>query len=265
MATVGEIYAALDNWAPFSVQMDFDNAGFLVGRGDREVTKILVALDMTGEVVEEAARWGAQLIVSHHPVIFHPVKAVTDKTAAGRVLLALAEGRIAAICAHTNLDAVQGGVNDCLARALELGDVAQLHQDGVLPDGNPYGVGRVGTAHRPGLSPAEYAAHVKERLSAASVRYADGGRPVARVAVGGGSCGSMLADALAAGCDTFVTADVKYDVFLQAKALGLNLLDAGHFATENVVCPPLADFLAGRFPQIEVRVSTVHKEVYAGV
>ena len=88
---------------------------------------------------------------------------------------------------------------------------------------------------------------------------------MARVAVGGGSCGSMLADALAAGCDTFVTADVKYDVFLQAKALGLNLLDAGHFATENVVCPPLADFLAGRFPQIEVRVSTVHKEVYAGV
>lgn len=265
MATVTEIYAALDSWAPFSVQMDFDNAGFLVGHGDREVTKILVALDITEEVAAEAARRKAQLIVAHHPVIFHPVKGVTDGTVTGRVLLALVERGIAAICAHTNLDAVGGGVNDCLARALGLKDISQLHQDGTLPDGSPYGVGRVGTAHRLGMSPADYAAFVKERLSAASVRYADGGKPVQKVAVGGGSCGSMLEDALAAGCDTFVTADVKYDVFLRAKALGLNLLDAGHYATENVVCPPLAEYLAGRFPEIEVEVSAVHKEVYSGV
>ena len=265
MATVSEVYEALNGWAPFEIQMDFDNAGFLVGRGNREATKILVALDITQDVACEAADWGAQLVVSHHPVIFHPVRSVTDADPTGRILLELMEKGVAAICAHTNLDAAQGGVNDCLAQALALTQVGQLHQDGVLDDGTPYGIGRVGVAHKPDLSPGEYAAYVKERLGAASVRYADGGKPVAKVAVGGGSCGSMLEDALKAGCDTFVTADVKYDVFLQAKALGINLLDAGHFATENVVCPSLVKFLTEKFPGVEVRLSQRHREAYFGV
>ena len=265
MAAVKEIYEALNLWAPFGIQMDFDNAGFLVGRKNREVKKILVSLDITAEVAREAVEWGAQLVVSHHPVIFHPVKSVTDEDNTGRTLLELVEGRVAAICAHTNLDAAQGGVNDCLAQALELSHVEQLHQDGVLPDGAPYGIGRVGLAHREGLSAGEYAAYVKEQLKAASVRYVDSGRPVSKVAVGGGSCGSMLEDALAAGCDTFVTADVKYDTFLLAKALGINLMDAGHFATENVVCPNLVGFLMEGFPEVEVRLSQCHREVYSGV
>ena len=265
MATVREIYGALDRWAPFSIQMDFDNAGFLVGRGELETGKALVSLDITLPVVQEAARLGAGLIVSHHPVIFQPVRRLTGDDPTGAVLLALAEEGIAAICAHTNLDAAAGGVNDCLARALELTQVGQLHQDGLLPDGSPYGIGRVGQVHRPGLSAGAYAAFVKEKLGAASVRWEDAGRPVSRVAVGGGSCGSMLEDALAAGCDTFVTADVKYDVFLRARALGLNLLDAGHYATEAVVCPALVRFLSEQFPSLEVVLSQVHKEVYSGV
>ena len=265
MAAVKEVYQALSGWAPFEIQMDFDNAGFLVGRGDREVTKILVALDITLEVAREAADWGAQLVVSHHPVIFHPARSVTDGDPTGRILLALIESKTAAICAHTNLDAAQGGVNDCLAQTLGLTQIQQLHQDGVLEDGTAYGIGRVGQAHRAGLSAGEYAAYVKQQLDAASVRYVDGGKAVTKVAVGGGSCGSMLEDAIRTGCDTFVTADVKYDTFLQAKALGLNLMDAGHFATENVVCPGLADFLSEQFPQVQVRLSESHKEVYAGV
>ena len=86
-----------------------------------------------------------------------------------------------------------------------------------------------------------------------------------QVAVGGGSCGSMLHEAVESGCDTFVTADVKYDVFLEAKALGLNLLDAGHYATEQVVCPALVDFLQKEFPAVQVRLSEVHREVYESV
>ena len=265
MATVKDIYSVLDGWAPFGTQLDFDNAGFLAGRGDREVGKVLVALDITGEVVEEAADWGAELIVSHHPVIFQPVRSVTDETLTGQVLLALLERGVAAICAHTNLDAAHGGVNGCLARALELTGIGQLHQDGVDAQGRPYGIGRVGTVHRPGLSAGQYAAFVKERLQAACVRYVDGGRPVQRVAVGGGACGSMMEDALAAGCDTFVTADLKYNHFLDAQAMGLNLLDAGHFPTENVVCAPLVGRLSKALPQVEVRLSQVHREVYAAL
>ena len=265
MATVREIFQELDRWAPFETQMDFDDAGFLVGRGDREVRKILVSLDITEAVAEEAAAWGADLIVSHHPVIFHPVKRLTDETPTGRTLLALAERGVAAICAHTNLDAAQGGVNVCLAQALELTELEQLCQDGVDRNGQPYGVGRVGLCHAAGLSAGEYAAFVKEKLSAAGVRFADGGKPVRRVAVGGGSCGSMLSDALAAGCDTFVTADVKYDQFLEAKALGLTLMDAGHYATENVVCPKLVQYLALKFPGIPIQLSQVHREAYGCV
>ena len=262
MAAVKEIYQALDQWAPFETQMDFDNAGFLVGRGDRQVDKVLVALDITLEVAKEAAEAGCQLIVSHHPVIFHPVRTITDGDPTGRILLELAERGVAAVCAHTNLDAAQGGVNDCLAQALGLTQVEQLHQDGVDREGRPYGIGRVGQAHCPGLAAGEYAAFVKEKLGAASVRFADGGKPVRRVAVGGGSCGSMVADALAAGCDTFVTADVKYDQFLEAKALGITLMDAGHYATENVVCPKIVQYLSLKFPGIPMQIAQNHREAY---
>ncbi len=256
MAAVKDVFQALDRLAPFGTQLDFDNAGFLAGRSEREVRKILVALDITQAVAEEAGRWGADLIVSHHPVIFHPVKAVTDRDETGRVLLALIENRISAICAHTNLDAAQGGVNDRLAAALELASPVPFEGEHI---------GRMGQAHRRGLPVREYAAFVKDRLNAAGVRFVDGGRPVEQVAVGGGSCGSMLHEAVESGGDTFVTADVKYDVFLEAKALGLNLLDAGHYATEQVVCPALVDFLQKEFPAVQVRLSEVHREVYESV
>lgn len=109
MAVVRDIYESIDKIAPFDTQEGFDNAGFLVGHGDREVRRLLVALDITPEVAAEAVGRGAELIVSHHPVIFRPVKSVTDATVTGRVLMALLEGGVAAICAHTNLDAATEG------------------------------------------------------------------------------------------------------------------------------------------------------------
>ena len=263
MATVREIYQYLDGLAPFSLQMDFDNAGFLVGRGDRQVKKLLVALDITQEVAEEAVELGAELIVSHHPVIFHPAKSVTDGDPDGRILLTLIEGGVAAICAHTNLDAVTGGVNDALAQALGLTQIEQLHQDGVDPAGRPYGIGRVGAvAGAPKYAP-EFAAFVKEALGANGVRYVDARRPVRRVAVGGGACADMLREALALGCDTFVTADVKYNGFLDAKALGVNLIDAGHYPTEQVVVPVLAKWLRRGFPKAEIFTTKRHREVFS--
>ena len=265
MTKVINVCQCIDAFAPFETQWDLDNSGFQVGRRDREVTRILVSLDITREVVEEAAQLDAQLIVAHHPVIFHPVKSVIDGAPTGEILLALIEHKIAAICAHTNLDAACGGVNDCLAEALELTEIGQLQQAGVDAQGRPYGIGRVGTVHRPGLSAREYAAFVKEKLGSACVRVVSGGKPVQKVAVGGGACGSMLEDVVAQGCDTFVTSDLKYNQFLDAKALGLNLLDAGHFPTENVVCGPMARWLSEAFPRVEVRLSEVHREVYKSV
>ena len=263
MPNVMEIYRYLDTMAPFALQMDFDNAGFLVGHGDREVQKVLVSLDITEEVVAEAVEQGAQLIVSHHPVIFHPARSLTDGDPTGRVLLALIEGGLAAICAHTNLDAVQGGVNDALATALGLTKLEQLHPDGVDSLDRPYGIGRVGVREGVPVYLPAFAQEVKSALNAAAVRYVDARRPVRRVAVGGGACGDMLSDAVKLGCDTFVTADVKYNVFLDAKALGVNLIDAGHYPTEQVVCPVLERWLKSGFPGLEVVQSAVHREVCA--
>ena len=141
MATVNEIYALLDQKAPFRTQLGFDNAGFLVGHGEQTVTNVLVALDITPEVIEEAIERGGQLIVAHHPVIWDKLGRVTDESVTGRKILTLIEHGIAAICAHTNLDAAQGGVNDALAQAVGLIDPVPLEVDGTDENGLPYGWG----------------------------------------------------------------------------------------------------------------------------
>lgn len=259
--TVKQVFDFLQEKAPFDLQLDFDNAGFLVGRSSQPVSRILLALDITTPVIEEAKACGAQLVVSHHPVIWGGAKSVTDQTVMGQKILALAEYRIAAICAHTNLDAVAGGVNDALAVRLGLSEIGQLHQDGLDGEGRAYGIGRTGFVSEQSLY--DFAQKVKERLGSHGVRLVDGGKPVHKVAVGGGACASMLPDVIAMGCDTFVTSDVKYDGFLDAKALGINLIDAGHFPTENVVCPVLKDWLTQRFPQVQVGISQRHQEVFS--
>ena len=264
MSTVKDVFQIIDRAAPFETQLSFDNAGFLVGHGDQPVDNILVALDITLEVIEEARELGAQLIVSHHPVIFFPVKSITDGDPVGRKLLALTQYGISAICAHTNLDAARDGVNDCLARKAGLTEIELLNEGGTDRNGSPYGIGRIGML-RDGASMGleEYARFIKEALEANGVRYVDAGRPVHRVAVGGGACADMMGEALAKGCDTFVTSDVKYDGFLDAKALGLNLIDAGHFPTENVVVPALAVLLTRELPGVQVSCSARHREVFS--
>ena len=126
--------------------------------------------------------------------------------------------------------------------------------------GRPYGIGRVGELTQT-MPLSDYLSFLKRNLAPNGIRYVDAGRPVRRVAVGGGACANMVEDALAKGCDTFVTSDVKYDGFLDAKALGINLVDAGHFPTENVVCPTLVEWLRAEFPDLIVEKSRLHREV----
>lgn len=255
MATLREVEQAIFALAPKELAEEWDNVGLLVGRTSREVTRVLVALDVTEWVAEEAIDLGANLIVSHHPVMncaWSPVQSVRDDNPQGRLLLRLVEKGVGCICMHTNLDKARGGVNDALAARLGLEAAA-------LPEGGD-GILRVGSVKE--KSCTELAALVKQRLGAGSVRFLDTGRTIRRVAVGGGACGGYFRAAAAAGCDALVTADVKYDQFLDAKAIGLCLMDAGHFPTENVVCPVLADYLRGCFPGVEVAVSRRHREVF---
>ncbi|MCD8088119.1 MAG: Nif3-like dinuclear metal center hexameric protein [Oscillospiraceae bacterium] len=248
MATVQEIFTALAQKAPVEGKLDFDNVGLLVGRGSREVHRVLTALDIVDEVIDEAVAMGADLIVSHHPLFFD-LKAVTDATWTGSRALTLAENRIAAICMHTNLDAAEGGVNDALMAALGGYVTGQLDQAS--------SIGRIGMLA--GEMPfSQFLPQVKSALASNGLRYHDAGRPVKKLAVCGGSGGGEIALAYQAGCDTYVTADVKYDQFLEAKYLGINLIDADHFCTENVVVPVLTGWLKEAFPGLEVHIAQSH-------
>lgn len=263
MTTVQQIYDCLNAKAPFSLQESWDNSGLNVGDPVREVKRILVALDITDAVIEEAVKENADLIVSHHPLIFSALKHVTlnpdDLT--GRKVWNLAKAGISAICCHTNLDAVEGGVNTALAQSLELKNITQLSQCGTDEEGRPYGFGRIGTLEKE-MNLTDFLPRVQNALMPHGLRYVDGGKMVHRVAVGGGACGGFMLDAWKAGCDTFVTSDLKYNQFLDAKELGLNLIDAGHFPTENIILPTLTGWLTEAFPQLTVIVSAVHGEVF---
>lgn len=253
MTTVSEIEHMLFTWAPHELAESWDNVGHLVGDPQRPVTRVLVALDITPAVAEEAVACGAQLIVSHHPVMNvrwheHEMQTLRSDTRLGSLLTALTRGGISAICMHTNLDAADGGVNDILAQKLGLTGVFSLSEEKI---------GRVGTLSAE-LPLEQFMANVVQSLGCGALRYHDAGKRVHRVAVGGGACGGYIPRALALGCDTFVTADLRYNDFLDTP--GLNLIDAGHFPTEDLVCGEIVRRLSEAFPQLSVTKSAVHHD-----
>ncbi len=254
MPTVREIEQALFELAPGEAAMEWDNVGHLLGDPDQAVERVLVALDITEGVADEAIASGCQLIVAHHPIMncrWTPVQNIRDDTFQGHLFLKLLRNNVSAICMHTNLDIAWGGVNDALAQRLELVDPGPLCENGL---------GRVGE-YPESVALADYVRFVCHALGCNGLRYADAGKPVRRVAVGGGACGEFEDDAIRAGCDTFVTADLSYHQFLDAAGKGINLIDAGHFPTEDPVCEKVITYLTDRFPELAVSKSASHKEV----
>jgi dinuclear metal center YbgI/SA1388 family protein len=258
MTRVADILQYIESIAPGYMKESWDNVGLLCGSKRTPVTKILVALDPFENVCREAAEWGAELIVTHHPLIFQPPKSVTDETSVGRAIMTLCSFGISAINAHTNLDCTPGGVNDVLAAKLGLENLQVISPAGTNEEGLPYGLLRCGDIPEQPLE--NFLSSVKAKLGCNGLRYVNSGKPVSKVAVGGGSCAGAMLDALAAGCDTFVTADVRYNQFWDAQDLGLNLIDAGHFQTENPVIPVLAEKIAAAFPEVTVKISETHAD-----
>ena len=250
--TVADVAAALNTVAPFDTQMEWDNCGLLVGDPSREVTRVLVALDATNEVIREAVRKGAQAVAAHHPVIFHPVK----RFLAGDPAYEAAAAGVAVLAAHTCFDMAPQGVNRALADALGLTAAASLWQEG------DRSLGLVGELPRP-MAAAELAAWVEKALGLPGgfVRYSlsqgdNPQGPVRRVAVCGGAGADYLAEAGALGCGCYITGDVRHHEFLEARRLGILLMDAGHYATENIAMASLRDQLAAALPGAEIILSS---------
>ncbi|MGN1098555.1 MAG: Nif3-like dinuclear metal center hexameric protein [Clostridia bacterium] len=217
---------------------DYDNPGLLAGRKNREISKVLLCLDCDRFVVDEAVREGAQLIISHHPVIFGGIKSVTDQDPDGETLLSAIENGISIYCAHTNLDSCPGGLTDYLCEKLNLTPLEPI-------EGND---GRI-CAPREGLRLLELCSKIKEVLNLEVVSTtAQMNRPVKRVAVCNGSGGSMAGAARAKGADVYITGDVKYHQLREFYlAENFEYIEVSHYDSEKIVTELLFDRLKERF------------------
>lgn len=232
--TVNNIYDFIDGIAPFCKQCEWDNSGLIVGGPDKTVTKIGVVLDITDKAVAAAKELGVDLIVSHHPVIFRATKCILSDSPA----YLLASNGISAICAHTSLDCAKGGVNDVLAKTLGFENAYSITEEGEAA------ILRVAETNP--LSGEELAKLTAEKLNT-GVRLADSGKMITKIAFCGGAGGDFINEAVAAGCDAYITGDASHHEFLEALECSLTLIAAGHFETENPVVPDLAKKIKGEF------------------
>lgn len=237
MTTINEILTFFEGFAPTDSAMDFDNVGLLVGDKKSKVTKALVSLDITGEVVSEAQKLGCELIISHHPVIFNPLKRLDSNSAP----YLLAKYGISALCMHTNLDLSENfGVNICLANAIGVKNTVKSDKGECL---------FVGELEKE-TEMKSFAENVKSALDCNGLRYTDVKKSIKKVAVSSGAGGSEIFAAAQIGADVFVTGEIKHHEINAANELCINIVDAGHFKSEDIVILPLINKLSDNFSDV---------------
>ncbi len=247
MTTVNDIYKYIDTFAPFDTAEEWDNVGILVGDGNSSVHRALLALDITNEVLEEAERLSAQLVISHHPIIFRPIKRLT---ALSPVYKAASLG-ISCLCAHTNLDKSEShGVNTALAAAAELSNFRKND------DGEILFLGETDKA----VSAMELALRLKNNLNADGLVYTDVCSNICRVGLCSGGGGSEVYAAVKAGCNAFITGEIKHHELLFANESNMSVFVLGHFVSEDVVIEPLRKLLESEFPETEFFKSAVFND-----
>ena len=252
---VNELTDWLERKFPASVAEDWDNVGLLTGDDENQVSHVFLALDLTEEVLDEAIRAGADMIVTHHPMIFSGVKKINNHSFTGRKILRLVRHGISYYAMHTNYDIL--GMADLSAGYLELSDIRVLSTTGEK-DGEPIGFGRVGNL--PGkLTLRDYALLVKKNLKLSDVKvYGNLEQVVKTAAVCTGSGKSMISDVLAAGADVYVTGDIDHHTGIDAVAQGLAIIDAGHYGTEYIFMEDMKGRLEKAFPKLTVSCAKVN-------
>jgi dinuclear metal center YbgI/SA1388 family protein len=233
--TTEDILKYTETFAPVATALDFDNCGILVGDKDKKITKAIVALDITHSVVKEAVSKNAQLIISHHPVIFNPLKRVNK----GSVVYELVKNDITALCLHTNLDiSPEFGVNTELAKALK------IKNGGFAGDTFAY----IGEIEKP-VTAYEFAQMTKNVLDCKGLRYTDK-QVVKKVCVSSGAGAEEIFTAVENGCDLFLTGEMKHHLFIEAMNMNIAVVEVGHFKSEDVVIAPLVERLSQQFPSV---------------
>lgn len=236
---ISDVMRIIEDYAPTSLAEDFDNVGLLVGDEGIEVTGALLSLDVDLGVAAEAKARGANLIISHHPIIFDPVKSITANTPMGRCLMFLIQNEISVYCAHTNLDSAAGGLNDLIAALLEL-----EHTEPIKDNGSGEGLGRVGTLAQP-LTMEALAGSLKKKFKVPFIRYSGGANDVvSRAAVCSGGGGGLLEYISQTHADVYITGDLKYNDARAAAAQGINIIEVSHYDSE-ILAPQLFEKILG--------------------
>ena len=252
---LNDFIAAMDTIAPRELAAPWDNPGLLIGIEKQDITKVLVALDCSVATAKEAIDWGADLLLTHHPVFFGGVKRIApdDPDTEGAYLLI--RNGIGLFAAHTNLDSAEGGVNDCLAEALDLRHIEKLPPDDM---------GRIGLLSSP-MAFVDFARMVEEKLSTRVRINGEAAAPVRRIAMVGGSAAEELFAAKAAGADVFITGEMKHHLAIQAAALGLFIIEAGHYETEKVVLQPLINRLQVLSDDVQYKLTRSESACLRGI
>ena len=231
MATVKDIYDFIDSIAPFNTQEEWDNSGLLVGNKNAEITKILFALDVTTDVINQAIEFGAELIITHHPVIFNPVSNVLSDS----LIYMLINNNISIICAHTNYDKAIDGVNDILCKIVGFDSFTKVENTCL----------NIGSFEKE-MSTTNFINHIKSVLNCV-IRYNCIDKDIKTVAVCSGSGSDYLQLAKELKCDALLTGDASHHAFLDADEMGIVLVAAGHFETENLAMKPLMNKIYKEF------------------
>ena len=246
---VRDITEAIEAFAPLRIQEDWDNSGLCIGSPDQEVSGVLLGFDCTPELVREAEACGADMIVTHHPLIFGGIKKIRPEDPVGRTILLSARAGIAVYAAHTNADKVIGGVSGAMARRLGLEDIEVLDEEA-----EGIGLGAAGNLPRP-MECGEFVEYVKERFALKVVRCSHPlDIPVSRVAMCGGSGSSLIGKAECSGAQAYICGDISYHHFFTSK--DFMVMDIGHFEGEVDIVDILFSLLRKNFPNFAVRISS---------
>ena len=251
---ISEISDIIESYAPGMLAEDYDNVGLLLGNGEREAKKVLLSLDVDEFVAEEAVRWGADMIVCHHPIMFSPIKKITSETSEGRCILKLIENKIALYAAHTNLDSAKGGLNDLMCEILSLENCSPLSGD------SDTGIGRVGDLPYE-MTLGELAERVKELFSLDCVRYSGAAnRKVKTIALCSGGGGSLVYDAVSSGADVYISGDLKYNNVRDLVFSGMGFVEIPHYSSE-IFAPRLFEKLLQDV--VETRISQCNVNIFS--
>lgn len=257
---IEKILARLKQEYPPQQAMSWDNPGLQVGRTDGSVKKVFVALDATEEVIRECVDWGAQLLVTHHPLIMGGIKSVSSEDYIGQKALTMAEHGIAHYAMHTNYDVTM--MNELAMKALKLKKPQILDVTGTTQDGREYGIGCVGSLSKK-ITAKQCCEYVKKAFDLDNVRlFGDPEAEVRIMAVCPGSGKSEIGMALASGADIFVTGDIGHHDGIDAVDQGLLVIDAGHYGVEHIFIRQMADFLRETFPELKVREAKICSPFY---